>query len=162
MHLAAKFSPDRKYRYRLSRVWNESVPALMWLLLNPSKADESRDDPTIRRCIGYSMNWGFGGLIVHNLFAYRSTIPMELVSIWCKDPVGIDNDAAIESDARSHQVVCAWGHNVVKLKLEWRLKSLAPLLNLCDLYYLKLTETGQPQHPLYLHSRLTMQPFVLR
>lgn len=133
----------------------------MWLLLNPSIADESRDDPTIRRCIGYGMNWGYGGVIIHNLFAYRSTNPMELVSVWCKDPVGIDNDAAIERDARGHRVVCAWGHNIVKLKLEWRLQSVAPLLDRRDLFYLKLTKTGQPQHPLYLHSRLTMQPFTL-
>lgn len=161
MILGATFSPDRKYRYRLSRTWNENAPALMWLLLNPSVADESRDDPTIRRCIGYSMNWGYGGLIIHNLFAYRSTYPDELVSMWCQDPVGIDNDAAISQDARGRQICCGWGNKVVTLKLQARLKSIAPLVDVRDLYHLKLTHLKQPQHPLYLHSRLTMQPFTL-
>lgn len=161
MKLAATFSADRVYRYRLSRIWRDDKPALMWLMLNPSTADESRDDPTIRRCIGYSMNWGFGGAIIHNLFAYRSTIPMELVSVWCTDPVGIENDAAISADAARCKVVCAWGNNVIKLKLTSRLESIRRVLDGADLYYVKLTKSRQPQHPLYLHSRLTLQPFTL-
>jgi len=160
MKLGATFSGDRKYRYRLSRIWNDNVRPLMWLLLNPSTADESRDDPTIRRCIGYAMNWGYGGVIIHNLFAYRSIYPEELISVWCQDPVGSDNDRAIDADARVYQIVCGWGNKVVTLKLDARLDQMRRLLRGADLYHLKLTAMQQPQHPLYLHSRLTMQPFA--
>jgi hypothetical protein len=154
----AIFSPDRVYRYRLSRVWRPAALMVVWLLLNPSTADESRDDPTIRRCMGYSINWGFGGCIIHNLFAYRSTYPEELVSIWCKDPIGPDNDAAILADAKNCKVICGWGNNPVTLGLAERPKKVTSLLAGCDLNYLKLTSLGQPQHPLYLHHKLRPIP----
>ena len=60
------------YRYLLWREWNAKLPRLLWILLNPSTADERVDDPTLRRVLGFSRSYGFGGLEVVNLFALRS------------------------------------------------------------------------------------------
>jgi hypothetical protein len=155
MKLNAKLSPDRVYRYRLSRIWNDNVPPLMWLMLNPSTADESRDDPTIRRCIGYSINFGFGGIVIHNLFAYRSTDWEKLKYI--NDPVGPDNDDGIIDDAVKLKVVCGWGNHALDPKLIWRLDAVFAFLFGLDLNYLKLTSRKTPNHPLYLKSTLTLQ-----
>ena len=73
----AVFSPCERYRYKLWRVWDPARPLglVMFLMLNPSTATDAEDDPTIRRCIGYARSWGYGGLYVGNLFAYRATTP---------------------------------------------------------------------------------------
>ena len=76
----AVFSPCERYRYKLWRVWDPARPlgCVMFLMLNPSTATDTEDDPTIRRCIGYARSWGYGGLYVGNLFAYRATDPADL------------------------------------------------------------------------------------
>ena len=71
----AVFSPCRTYRYALSRVWAADKPYALFIGLNPSTADETLDDPTIRRCIDFAKRWGYGGLVMANLFAYRATDP---------------------------------------------------------------------------------------
>ena len=76
IHSDALFSEDRIYRYALWRTWDESLPKALFIGLNPSTADEIQDDPTIRRCIRYSMDWGYGGYIMGNIFGYRSTDPL--------------------------------------------------------------------------------------
>ena len=86
----AIFSDCRKYRYVLSRTWNDKKKTILFIGLNPSTADEKIDDPTIRRCINYAQNWGYGSLLMVNLFAYRATIPTELKNV--KNPIGNDND----------------------------------------------------------------------
>jgi len=73
----ARFSPCSTWRYSLTRKWN-ALPLLGFIGLNPSTADETEDDPTIRRCIGFARDWGFGGIVMLNLFAYRSTDPRQL------------------------------------------------------------------------------------
>ena len=84
----AVFSKDRIYRYALWRTWNENLPKTLFIGLNPSTADEIQDDPTIRRCIRYSRDWGYGGYIMGNIFGYRSTNPLVLKQI--KDPISKD------------------------------------------------------------------------
>lgn len=153
MELGATLSEDRKYRYRLWRKWGAN-PLLMWIMLNPSTADETKDDPTIKRVIGFSINEGFGGCIVHNLFAYRATVPFTLLQV--KDPVGPENNERIIQDACEHKVVCAWG-NVYKTLL-WRVEAVHKFLIDLDLNYLKMTAFGQPSHPLYLPSKLKLKP----
>ena len=74
----AVFSPCRTYRYALSRVWAADKPYALFIGLNPSTADETLDDPTIRRCIDFAKRWGYGGLVMANLFAYRATEPSEM------------------------------------------------------------------------------------
>ncbi len=64
----------RKYRYSLTRSWNSAKGYVLFIGLNPSTADETIDDPTLRRCMNYAKDWGYGGLIMVNLFAYMSTL----------------------------------------------------------------------------------------
>jgi len=76
----ATFSPCRKYRYSLFRIWDEDKSLVLFIGLNPSTADEKEDDPTIRRCINFAKQWGwgYGGLIMGNLFSFRATQPSDL------------------------------------------------------------------------------------
>jgi hypothetical protein len=157
MKLSASFSPDRAYRYVLERTWS-AQPPLAWVLLNPSTADESRDDPTVKRCIEFSINSGYGGCQIFNLFAWRSTNPKNLVSV--EDPVGRpENDDILKFlGVRKTKIVCAWG--CMHKKLLWRpLEVLKFLWEPDSLYYLRPTEVhGEPHHPLYLPSRLRPIP----
>jgi hypothetical protein len=105
----AVISEDGVYRYRLTRCWGTGRrSALLWVMLNPSTADDLIDDPTIRRCIAYSTDWGFEALEVVNLYAYRATEPRGLGS--AHDPIGPNNDRFI-TDAASTAEACvvAWG-----------------------------------------------------
>lgn len=72
---SADFSACGTYRYALRKIWLPAAPQVLFIGLNPSTADEKSDDPTIRRCLGFARSWGYGGLIVANLFAYRTTAP---------------------------------------------------------------------------------------
>ena len=74
----AKFSTDRKYRFALWRIWDESKPCIMFIGLNPSTANESTDDPTIRRIKKFASDWGYGGVYMMNCFPYVSTNPDDL------------------------------------------------------------------------------------
>ena len=94
----ATFSPCRKYRYTLGRIWNEKAPTACWILLNPSTADERQLDPTLRRCVGFSRAWGFGSMVVVNIFAFRSPYPSNMYA--ALDPVGPKNDQHIRRMAK--------------------------------------------------------------
>ena len=94
----ARFSIDRRYRYALWRVWDHDENLYNFLLLNPSSADEATNDPTIERCERRARRWGFGGLIVTNLFALCATDPAGLRRV--ADPIGPENDAAILETAQ--------------------------------------------------------------
>ena len=74
----AQLSTCRKYRYALWRTWDEAKPQVMIIGLNPSTADETKDDPTITRCINFAKAWGYGGVCMANLFAYRATAPSDV------------------------------------------------------------------------------------
>src|SRR6187200_2293770 len=82
---SASFSSDRRYRYRLDRWWSDGAPPVVWVMLNPSAADATVDDPTIRRVVALSRSWGFGGCTVVNLFGWRAAHPRDLASV--ADPV---------------------------------------------------------------------------
>jgi hypothetical protein len=110
MKTDAKLSDCRKYRYALWRTWDESKSYAVFVGLNPSKADETEDDPTIIRCINFAKEWGYGGLRMTNLFAYRATEPNEMMS--AQDPVGSENDIWLKNLAKDAGViVAAWGNN---------------------------------------------------
>lgn len=156
MDTGAEFSTCQQYRYRLWRIWDKSLLPAMFLMLNPSTADEAANDPTVERCQRYAAAWGYGGLLVCNIFALRSTDPGRLYTHhW---PVGPDNDEAIQSEARrAGIVVCAWGNHGMHAG---RGQAVADMLLAIkpSLHALKVTVTGQPGHPLYLPKDL--QPFV--
>src|SRR5580765_5070589 len=105
----ATISPDGKYRYLLSREYEDGMfGTVLFVMLNPSTADATKDDATIRRCVGFTKRWGYSTLEVVNLFAFRATHPRDL---WkADDPVGPDNDVTISDAVRRAQlIVAAWG-----------------------------------------------------
>jgi hypothetical protein len=155
---AALFSPCRQYRYTLWREWNRTSRSdqryAMFIGLNPSTADEVRDDPTVRRCIGFAKSWGFDALCMTNLFAYRSTDPNGMLSQ--ADPVGPFNDEHLVAIAGGAQIViAAWGLLGKHMGRDLRVKSILPAL-----HYLKLTKAGHPGHPLYLRGDLRPLPWA--
>ena len=141
-------SEDRKYRYVLSRIWDESKPLVVIIGLNPSTADEKDDDNTIKKCINFSKNWGYGGLYMLNLFAFRATAPSDMFN--ASSPIGEENSKYIEKYSKlSDKVICAWGNNG-----NFKNRSKEVLLNIENKFYLKLNKTGEPAHPLYLNKNL--------
>ena len=108
----AVFSDCGRYRYSLSRQWvfpqNRAPRTVTFIMLNPSTADETKDDPTIRRCVGFAQAWGFERLEIVNLFAWRSPYPDDLLK--SPEPVGHANDVAIKIAAGNGEIVIgAWG-----------------------------------------------------
>ena len=149
----ANFSTCRKYRYSLSRIWDKQKKFVLFIGLNPSKADEKVDDPTIRRCSGYAQKWGYGGFIMVNLFAYRTTLPSNLKKVKC--PVGRDNDKYIVKLSKKADItVAAWGNNGNLYSRDKQILSLVP-----NLMCLKINKSGQPAHPLYLKKDLKLTKF---
>jgi hypothetical protein len=141
----AVISPDGVYRYFLSRSWDPSGRTVAFIGLNPSTADASSDDPTIRRCIGFAKAWGGGTLVMVNLFGFRSTRPAVLRS--SGDPVGSGNDHWMELAVSSSDiVVAAWGNHGA---LNGRSK-LVRSRYAGRLWALDLTLGGEPKHPLYV------------
>mgnify|MGYP001162362035 FL=1 len=150
----AFFSKDRKHRYALWRVWNNKLPKVLFIGLNPSTADEVKDDPTIRRCINYAKDWGYGGYIMGNIFAYRSTDPKNLKIT--NDPIGIDNNSwLIKLHSEASLTIGAWGNHGKYLD---RGEEVSNLID--NLYCLRITKEGHPSHPLYLPGNL--KPIILK
>lgn len=155
----AILSDDGVYRYQLWRIWDIEKPKVMFMMLNPSTADADIDDPTIKRCIGFAKSWGFGGLYVGNLFAYRSTAPKGLFDT--PDPVGIDNQTHINQMVeKCDRVVVAYGNSkIVKKLLTGGLSGYDPLRSVDKLSYIDLANDGTPKHPLYLKGELKLKDF---
>ncbi len=152
----AGFSQCRKYRYELWRIWGKSSFAshAMFLGLNPSTADETNDDPTVRRCIQYAKDWGYGGMCMTNIFAFRATDP-KVMKAYPK-PVGPINDLALRHVATSaHVIIAAWGNHGDHLG---RGATVRRLLE-GELHVLGLTKSGNPRHPLYLRKDLIPVPW---
>jgi len=150
----AHFSPCRTWRYALYRVWEETLQRLAVFGLNPSTADEIQDDPTIRRLIRYARDWGFGGLNMGNIFAFRATDPRDMKAV--SDPVGPDNDAWLARlAADSGLVLAAWGVHGVHRGREQQVLALG-LPCVC----LGQTKDGHPKHPLYLRADTLPVPYT--
>lgn len=156
--IGATFSPCEKYRYLLWREWAKVGQTCLFIMLNPSTADESVDDPTIRRCVSFCKTWGYSRLEVVNLFALRSTNPDVLRKV--SKPVGVLNNRTIlEASVRASRVIAAWG---IGGSLNNRAREVCALLNkTVDIYCLGKTQSGFPKHPLYLKSDTIPQIFSL-
>lgn len=154
----AQFSDCRNYRYALWRTWDESAGHVCFIGLNPSTADETIDDPTIRRCIGFAQRWQRGGIYMLNLFALRATDPKVMKK--SAEPVGTMNDSALLAYAcRSAIVVAAWGiHGAYAARGEL-VAGWLPSQAEKSMYCLGLTKSGHPKHPLYLPSDAALMPF---
>jgi hypothetical protein len=152
----ALFSRCRRWRYLLWRCWDESKPAANFLMLNPSTADERKLDPSCTRARNYAERWGFGAVVITNIFGWRATDPQEMKAV--KDPVGRGNDRAIVAAAKAAQLVlCAWGNHGEHLG---RAASVLETLERerIALHVLRLNGVGRPAHPLYLPA--TLKPTV--
>lgn len=161
---SAVLSPCRTYRYTLTRIWDGTLPILAVIGLNPSIADETVDDPTIRRCVTYARDWGFGGIVMLNLFAFRSTDPVAMKRAHAagQDVIGPDNTASILAECRGRTVLMAWG---VHGRLANRDMVLTALLRTNgqagNIVCLGLTKDRAPKHPLYLSKTLRPIPYTV-
>lgn len=138
-----------RYRYLLSRRWAPG-PAALFVMLNPSTADDLRDDPTIRRCVGFARRWRAPAVEVVNLYALRATDPRDLFAHGA--PVGPDNDAAIaDAAARAQTIVVAWGAHGARDPR--RVARVIELLRGRALACLGANAGGSPRHPLFVPYR---------
>ncbi|MEH2205049.1 MAG: DUF1643 domain-containing protein [Nostoc sp.] len=150
MEKYANIDVTRKYRYLLGRRWDANLPQVTFVMLNPSKADDNQDDPTLNKCIKFAHHWDYGSLEVVNLFAYITPKPRELRQV--DDPVGSENNSYIKSATeRANLIILAWGSSKYPKKNCDRDKEVLSLISdKKTLHCLKLTKKGYPNHPLYL------------
>lgn len=151
----ALYSECEAYRYGLARHW-AAGPELLYIMLNPSKATEQANDPTIERCQRRAVALGFGAMRIANLFGLRATYPQDLRK--AVDPVGPQNDEVVQAWAgEAQQVLAAWGVHGTLLKrgpaLSGKLKG--------RIYHLGLTKEGHPRHPLYVSYKTLPEPWKM-
>lgn len=155
----AEFSDDMRFRYTLTRTWS-TAPKLCFIGLNPSTATAETNDPTIRRCIGYAVQWGHGGLLMLNLYAFRATAPKDMFAARKRgvDIIGGERNyfEAMARDIHDHNVsltIGAWGNHGGSRGIN----AIHAIVR--DLHYLAKNADGSPKHPLYLKSDLVPQRF---
>ena len=148
----AEFSKDRKYRYALWRIWDTQKPFLGFIGLNPSRADKSADDPTIRRVKRFATDWGYGGVYMMNLFAWVTPYPEELIK--CNDPLGDNDKWLIETSKKCDKIIFAWGSFQEAVERSKYVASLFP-----DAYALIINNDGSPRHPLYVKADTIPIPY---
>lgn len=149
----ATLSACRRYRYLLTRSWNPSAPTVLFIGLNPSTADAEHDDATSRICMRYAQRWGFGTLLLANLFAWRATQPADLFA--AARPIGPRNNHTLRAlQAQAQLVICAWGAHGTHLG-----RDRAVLEMLHAPHCLTRLRGGQPGHPLYKRMDLLPTPY---
>ena len=154
----ATFDRSRRYRYRLWRFWDQDLPALTLIMLNPSAADAVYNDQTISTCIRLAQRLKYGGIEVVNLFAYCTSDPRQLKAT--RNPVGKHNDEYIAASAvKTKSVLIAWGNHGL---WQGRHAEVLDLLRAIakPVYCLGVTKQGQPRHPLYLPGDTPMIPYL--
>ena len=140
----AQFSKDGKHRFLLTRTWDESKGLVMFIGLNPSTANQEHDDPTIRRVIRFAKDWGYGGVVMANLFTMVTAYPKEL------DPNRFTDlaDWIIREEAeKCEKVICAWGGFKIA-----KMRGLEVMTWLGESYALQINSDGSPIHPLYVRA----------
>lgn len=182
MDRGAILSPCGVYRYALWRIWDKTLPKVTWIMLNPSTADAEHDDPTIRKCIGFSKQFGYGGFTVLNLFSRRATDPDDLVK-WTRvsddpeddaipPPCPLGSDWAVYFNGLNsvrEDVICAWGTWIEAFAYRYKTRQSPPFCNRdkhvlalipnCKKYCLGITKGGFPRHPLYVAYKKPLVPF---
>ena len=156
MKREAIIDKTKKYRYMLKRQWGKGERFVNFIMLNPSTADDKVDDPTIRRCISFAKRWEFEGIYVTNLFALRATDPEELKS--AENPVGKENNLHLADIAnKSDKIILSWGNKGLFMGRD---KEVLEILKDKEKYCLEISRTGQPKHPLYVHSNV--KPIIFK
>lgn len=185
INAGARISNCGTYRYSLWREWRGTHDPKNWrwfgtkdgagheigeplscvfVMLNPSTADGEKDDPTIRRCVGFAKAWGFERLEVVNLFAYRATKPRDVLAFQNQrgDIIGWQNSELIDkASANAGRIICAWGTNVENLDpTRDHVETVRGWLRDKPMFALGFTKDGHPRHPLYapLNSELQRMP----
>ena len=149
MKKTAEISECGNYRYYLTREWDESLPLVNFICLNPSVADAEIDDPTLRRCMNYAEIWGYGGIIMTNLFAYRATEPMTMLT-YKGDVVGPETNQYLLKGAKEAALcVAGWGNHGMHMDRGSEVIEMLP-----KLHFLAKTKEGHLRHPLYLTKDL--------
>ena len=151
---SAEISPCDRYRWWLRRTRMEGKGTICFVMLNPSTADGTIDDPTIRRCIGFAWRWGYSSLSVRNLFAFRATKPSQLLTA-CNPTGGERGDIELAAAKTADMVVAAWGAGVPFGRDEKAIQLLAG----CQLWCLGRTKFGAPRHPLYVRADKELEVF---
>ncbi|MFC5498167.1 DUF1643 domain-containing protein [Caenimonas terrae] len=162
----AHFSGCGRYRYRLDRLWADSKPLLCFIMLNPSVADDTEDDPTVRKCIGFAERFGCGGFFVVNLYAYIATKPKDLKAAhW---PTGgamadrvIERTLAIVAGHDAGLAICAWGANARRMGRPSELLEMIKAAGLRP-HALNINADGTPAHPLMLPYSCGLVPYTSR
>lgn len=172
MNAGAVFSPCYKYRYSLWRIWEDTLPILGFVMLNPSTADAEKNDATIRKCMGFARQNAYGGIKIANLYAWRATDPRDLWKVYDKhgeyagvDAIGADNDDHITALCESvipegGNVVCAWGKQPKAGQRIAQVKATLKFFN-TPVFALQLNNDGSPAHPLMLPYRCELREYAL-
>lgn len=141
------------YRYQLWRIWNESLPKVLFIMHNPSKATDVEDDNTMTRCVNFAKSWGYGGIYIGNLSPFRETNPDNMKHIDYDVLMPKENEKHVREMMELCELhVLAYGNPIVRL--------LKPDVYKNKWHYLKLTKQGNPYHPLYLKASLTPIKFT--
>lgn len=157
--MSAIISECGKYRYALKRGVEKPERVMMWVMLNPSTADSTVDDPTIRKCMEFAKRNGHDAIVVVNLYAFRSTDPNVLTRT--EYYIGPDNDKHIDAISQMSNVntcVIAWGAHRVAA---WRAKHVIEMLDkhFINPMCLGQTKDGSPKHPLYVPYAQPLVPY---
>ncbi|PFH12914.1 DUF1643 domain-containing protein [Burkholderia sp. JKS000303] len=164
MLMSCQESADKRFRMVLERNWDESRPVVLFVMLNPSTADGMSDDPTVRRCVAFAKAWGYGGLRIVNLIAYRTASPDEMYA-WLRTASADELRQSVTSlrieafRADVDRVVCAWG-NLQKGLVPYAAMVVERLRARRRLWAIKINGSGQPAHPLYLKGDLQLVEFA--
>jgi hypothetical protein len=154
---SAIFSKDRRYRYQLTRFWAKEGERIVWIMLNPSVANASENDPTITRCVGFSKSFGAASMVVVNLFALRATNPKKLLEKPAES-VGPDNARILSETLQdASRVVAAWG--ALSSKLWAASLPSREVIRKNGVHCLGKTKSGAPRHPLYLKADSPLFPW---
>ena len=149
LHKTAVISKCEKYRYKLTRTWDEDKGKVLFIMLNPSTANHIENDLTTIRCINFAEKWGYGGIMIGNIYPFRAKRPKDLRK-WLNDFIYSDGHGATKTNEvhvkemaeQADIIVCAWGCNYKGGTPDW-------VEELGDLHYLELCDDGiTPKHPL--------------
>jgi hypothetical protein len=155
----ADFSANRIYRYTLTIEWDARKAKVQFIGLNPSTADEFKDDNTVRKCKQFAKNWGYGGMVMTNIFAFRSTDPIPMKKHEKPEGEGELNDTHLKAVAQKCELrVAAWGNHGTHQN-----RGTKVARDLSEQGYslkcFRITKAGQPEHPLYMRYETPLMDY---